>query len=156
MFHPILIARFLAVGAMSLWIGGFTFYGGIVIPILHEFMTTSEAGEVTRRVTDALNLIGLVTVVVWSVLLVVERNQGSGWAKHLRILAFGGAAGLLAGQGILHEIMDARLDAGSIRGFYPFHRVYLGASTLQWGLNLFVLYLSLILWDRRDSRKLNL
>jgi hypothetical protein len=151
MFRPLLLARFLALGALSLWIGGFTFYGGVVIPILHEFLSTSEAGEITRQVTDVLNLIGLATVAFWSVLLVLERKQGPGWARRLRMLALGGVVVLLAGQGILHQVMDARLDAGSLRGFYQFHRVYLGGSTLQWGLNLFVLYLSLILWDRPDS-----
>jgi hypothetical protein len=151
MLRPLLIARFAALGAMTFWVGGFTFYAGIVIPILHEFMAESEAGQITRQVTDALNLVGLVAVVVWSILLIMERKFVPRWASQLRLAAFGGAVLLLVGQGVVHQILDARLDAGSMRGFYPIHRVYVGGSTLQWGLNLALLYLSLVLWNARES-----
>ena len=150
MFRPLTILRFVAIGTLVLWIGGFTFYAGIVIPILHEFMAESEAGEITRRVTDVLNVVGVVSVLVWSGLLVQERNSRPAWIRSLRLFAFAGTVLLLIGQGIVHRILDARLDAGTMRGFYPIHRVYVGGSTLQWGLNLGVLYLSLVLWTTRE------
>jgi hypothetical protein len=155
MFPPLLIARFAALVGMTVWVGGFMFYGGIVIPILHEFMTESEAGEITRRVTDALNLCGLATVVLWCVLLVWERRLGSAGIRRLRIAAFGSSALLLVAQAVVHRILDARLDAGRFHGFYPIHRIYIGGSTLQWGLNLAVLYLSLRLWNSREPEKLS-
>ena len=83
----------------------------------------------------------------------MERRGGSPSTRQLRLLAFVGSALLLVGQVIVHRILDARLDAGSMRGFYPIHRVYVGGSTLQWGLNLAVLYLTLRLWTEREAEK---
>lgn len=151
MFCRRFLARFLALFAMTLWVGGFTFYAGIVIPILHDFMTQSEAGHITQRVTDALNLCGAGAVVVWSVLLVQERAVGAFTVRRLRAVALGGSAALLVGQVVVHRILDSRLDAGIFRGFYAIHRVYVGGSTLQWGLNLVVLYLSVVLWNASEA-----
>jgi hypothetical protein len=48
--------------ALAVWIGGFTFYSGVVIPALHDqFGDAFLVGMVTRRVTDTLNGIGVAT-----------------------------------------------------------------------------------------------
>lgn len=54
-----LVLRVLAAFALDPWIGGFTFYGTVVVPILHEEMDSLQAGGIARRVTGALNLVGL-------------------------------------------------------------------------------------------------
>src|SRR5690349_4032594 len=52
------IVRFAALVAMCAWLGGFMFYGGAVVPILDEALGSFDAGQITRRVTDRLNLVG--------------------------------------------------------------------------------------------------
>ena len=52
---------------------------------------------------------------------------------------------------VLHGIMDERLETGSLRGFYPLHRAYLIASTVQWVANLGLMATSLVLWGHRDQ-----
>ncbi len=42
--------------------------------------------------------------------------------------------------------MDGRLESGSLRGFYPLHRIYLIASTAQWLANLGLLAVVLVPW----------
>ena len=55
--------RWIFLVALSIYIGGFTFYSAVVIPILHERLASSlETGLVTQRVTDALNLLGVATL----------------------------------------------------------------------------------------------
>src|SRR5271170_1726820 len=55
--------RLLFVVVLSIYIGGFTFYSAVVIPVLHDRLESSlETGLVTQRVTDALNLLGVVTL----------------------------------------------------------------------------------------------
>jgi len=138
--------RFLCVSSLAVWMGGFTFYGSVVVPILHDVLTHDVAGSITRRVTDALNLFGVATLAVWWAASWAERSAGS---RGLRAMRFGLLAlisGLLAALFVLHTIMDERLDSGSLRDFYPLHRWYLRLSTAQWVLSLLLLVVALMIW----------
>lgn len=105
-----------------------------------------DTGYVTQRVTDFLNASGGVAVLVWWAALWAERSLGSLRVRRLRLGFLAGATLLLVVLIVLHRVMDARLEAGSLRGFYPLHRAYLVASTAQWFLNLGLLAGSLALW----------
>ena len=144
-----LALRFACVAGMALWVGGFTFYGGVVVPILHEELDRLQAGGITRRVTDALNVVGAVTVATWWLAALVEGPPGPAWARRARLGLLAATTMLLAGQVVLHAEMDFRLDAGAggLRGFYPLHRAYLVISTAQWLVNLAILAASLVLWS---------
>ena len=65
-----IILRWLFLVALSIYIGGFTFYSAVVIPILHDRLESSlETGLITQRVTDMLNLLGIGDAVVGMVRL---------------------------------------------------------------------------------------
>lgn len=72
----------LAIGcmvSMALWLGGFTFYAGIVIPIMHEEFDSITGSAVTRRTTVQLNRIGIGTLVfwwIWTVFGLPEMHKG--------------------------------------------------------------------------------
>ena len=52
--------RFVALWTLAFWMGGFTFYAGAVIPVLHDQLGGAlESGLVTQRVTIDLNLLGV-------------------------------------------------------------------------------------------------
>lgn len=64
-FVSIRFLRLLAVWTLAFWLGGFTFYSAVVIPVLHDQLGSPLAtGLVTRRVTDALNILGVVTIIL--------------------------------------------------------------------------------------------
>ena len=138
--------RFLAVAGMAVWLGGFTFYGAVVVPILHDELDRLQAGGITRRATDALNVIGAATLAAWWWNALAERSLGPARVRRARAALLAVSTALLAGLFALHAVMDRRLDSVGLRGFYPLHRAYLLASTAQWLVNLATLGTSLVLW----------
>ncbi len=142
----ILAVRFLCLAGMAAWAGGFAFYGAAVVPVLHENLERLQAGEITRRVTDTLNIVGAATVAVWWIAAVVESGTGAARARRTRLALLGAISALLLAQVGLHRIMDGRLDEGHLRAFYPLHRADLILSTVQWFLNMGLLAVSALLW----------
>jgi hypothetical protein len=141
--------RGLGILGLIVWVGGFTFYSAGVIPVLHDAMPMRAAGRITQRVTDRLNLAGTVTVLIWWVLIGVERRLGPSRVRIARALLLLATTLLLAALVWLHAMMDDRLAEGRLAGFYPWHRAYLIVSTIQWFVNLGLLGLSLRLWEQK-------
>jgi hypothetical protein len=133
------ILRWLFLVALSIYIGGFTFYSAVVIPILHDRLESSlETGLVTQRVTDVLNLLGLVTLSLgWCVYgLSVVSGVRSGQGSRCKIWPLVISSISLVVLLVLHRVLDRKLETGTFSGFYPWHRAYLWASTVQWIANL--------------------
>lgn len=131
---------------LAVWVGGFTFYSAAVIPVLHERLGGVESGSITGEVTETLNAVGVVTVIWWWGLLWSERGRASRTARTAGAALLAVSTAVLVGLIVLHDIMDARLEAGTLRVFYPLHRVYLIASTVQWVVNLGLFGTALRLW----------
>jgi hypothetical protein len=145
----LLIARFACLLLFSVWLGGFTFYSAAVIPALHDAMPSPEAGRITQRVTDRLNGLGAATLILWWA--AGRWEAGSGPLSSRRRRAKEGLLTattlLLLALFLMHRIMDARLAADHLDGFYPLHRVYLIASTIQWLVNLALMALAIASWS---------
>jgi hypothetical protein len=121
---------------MAVWLGGFTFYAGVVVPILHDEFDSITGSAVTRRATDALNLIGLATLPLWwSWAWFAGRSGPAPWRRGRSVLLAVSSISLLA-LIAMHEHMDRLLDSTGLRNFYPWHRAYLITSTAQWAANL--------------------
>jgi hypothetical protein len=138
-----LAVRSLAVLAYAIWVGGFTFYGAVVLWVVHDAYGSLEAGQITQKVTDTLNLIGVGTLLVWTVMGWLERHARPRWARNALY-------GLLLTSALLqiflfvdHRILDERLATHGLEGFYAYHSVYLNASTVQWVVHLLMVPLSL-------------
>jgi hypothetical protein len=127
------VLRFLCWLTMAVWVGGFTFYGAGVLPVLHDEMDTLQAGAITQRVTDRLNVVGASALAVWWLAALVGRQDGP---RRTRLALLSASTGLLVFLVVWHAVMDRRLEESGLRGFYPLHRVYLLASTAQWVVNL--------------------
>ena len=143
--------RYLALVGMTFWLGGFTFYSAIVIPILHDELGGRESGMITGQVSNDLNVFGVVAVVTWWTLLYVERSHRDRAARWFRVGLLTMTTAVLAGLIYLHPILDAILDTGEMRAFYPLHQVYLIASSIQWGINLALLALTVWIWRPEPS-----
>ena len=128
--------------ALSIWLGGFTLYSAVVIPILHDHLGVPfEVGLITRRVTNVLNAIGVVTLLVgwWLVVDPGARPADRNSTNRLRSAPLAISTLCLAALVVLHVVMDAKLDRGRLAGFYSWHRAYLWISTVQWLANLALL-----------------
>lgn len=142
------LLRFAALLLFTVWVGGFTFYGAVVLPALHDAFGRPVAGGITQRITNPLNALGVATLIVFWVIVWAER--GASTPARLRKLRLGlliADSALLLGLIAGHPVLDRLLAAGSLPAFDPAHRVYLLASTLQWFVNLGLLASTLLLWN---------
>ncbi len=136
------VLRLLALWSMVFWLGGFTFYAAVVIPVLHDQLGSPlETGLVTRRVTDVLNAAGFVTIVLAWTLFRMEPERPSVRSARRRWsgAALAATTVCLLCLVLLHRVLDQMLDGGGLSGFYRLHRVYLWLSTIQWLANLILL-----------------
>jgi hypothetical protein len=147
--------RFLVLAALFFWLGGFTFYAAVVVPIGQEVLTSGTTqGFITRQVSIYLNLAGAVALapLLWDALV---RSSGVGrFRKLLRLGCWAGLAVTLLMLVWMHPRVDAFLDAEAhviedVKGFRPWHRWYLWTSTVQWGFG--VAYLALLVWAWRGE-----
>jgi hypothetical protein len=144
-----LVLRFLCWLTLTVWVGGFTFYSAVVIPILHDSLGSLDTGLITQRVTDAINAAGIAALAVWWPAAWIERSVGSLRVRGARVWLLGMTSALLVVLIALHRVMDRRLADGSFEHFYPLHRAYLIASTAQWLANLGIVAVTLVLWRDR-------
>ncbi len=138
----IFVVRRLYWVALSIWLGGFTLYSAVVIPILHDHLGVPlEVGLITRRVTNVINAIGGATLLMGWLLAVDSRGRPKDRipANRLRHGALVLSTLCLAGLVVLHVVLDAKLDTDRLTGFYSWHRAYLWVSTVQWLANLALL-----------------
>jgi hypothetical protein len=154
-----LLRRFLVVALFAFWMGGFTFYTGVAIPVASDVLGSHRAaGFITREVTQWLNLAGVVT------LLVLAWNVIADWRaappRDRKIL--GGTLGFMLAAEIallvLHPLLDARLDLPARRlkaegNFELLHHAYLWISTAQWIAGLPYLWATLAVWRRVDAAR---
>jgi hypothetical protein len=149
------VRRFLVATTTGLWLGGFTFYSGIVIHVGAEVLGDHRpVGFITQEVSRWLNLAGAVALaaLLW--------NMVATWGTQPRLrkacLAATWAAMTagLAALVVLHLFLDRHLDRASqeiveYNQFLWLHRAYLAISTAQWGAGL--CHVWLLMLPRSDS-----
>lgn len=152
-------SRFVVIALLCFWLGGFTFYSGVAIPMAVEVLGSHrEVGFITQRVTGWLNLAGAGT------LLALLWNVKNCWTTARRYERWGlsGTLGLMIDAAIaliiLHQVLDARLDPDlqlikKGQNFSAWHRAYLMVSTAQWAAGLVHLWFVLSTWQRCDRNK---
>ena len=104
------VRRWLLLWALMFWQGGFTFYGGVVVPVGSAVLGSErEQGFITRRVTNYLNLAGAVALAVWGWDLSAGRGMSPG-GRRLRWATWTGLVLSLALLVWLHPRLDELLD----------------------------------------------
>ena len=69
--YLIALRRFLVIAAIAFWLGGFTFYSGVAIPMGVEVLGGHRTvGFITERVTNWLNVSGAIAlaILLWDML----------------------------------------------------------------------------------------
>ncbi|MBI2804567.1 MAG: hypothetical protein HYX68_06235 [Planctomycetes bacterium] len=139
---------------LMFWQGGFLFYGGVVVTIGSDELGSDFAqGLITRRVTDWLNLAGLIVLLAWTWDLLAERDFRLllRWGTWLFLL------GSLAWLACLHLRMETLIDTHQRQllddgAFRHLHRWYLRVSAAQGaGAVAFVVW-TLQNWRAADRR----
>jgi hypothetical protein len=149
-----LVRRFVLLCLLMFWIGGFTFYAAVVVPIGTEVLGSPlDQGWITRRVTFWLNVAGVFALAAWAWDLAAEAAPtrllgATRWLLWLFIAA------MLVALFILHPQMDTLLNVERERVldralFRTLHRVYLWVSTVQWGAALVLILATVHTWNRR-------
>jgi hypothetical protein len=147
------LRRFLVIVALMGWQGGFMFYGAVVVPVLRSTLPHSESGNVTRQVTQWMNLIGSAAVLVMFVDVLASRG-----AKRWRWVAWLGMALPLVALAWLHgemsnQMMDPGFSHADPHAFLSWHRAYLLTNTFQWVAGMAFVVLSLRAWRAEDAAR---
>lgn len=125
------ISKFFLAAILGLWLGGLSFYAGIVVPIGTEIVGGMEQGFITQRVSNWLNVMGVLAILALGASML--RRERS-WATSV---TWSLTASLQIVLLILHPVLDAQLDFASRvvqdgDAFYEWHRIYLIVTTVLW------------------------
>ena len=130
------LRRFLLILTFAVWQGGFVFYAGVVVPTGTELHGHFGQGRVTQRVTNALNLLGLLAhaAYLWELLAAPGR-------KRLNWVLWGISLMMLGGLAAVHPVMDSLIGPTGVEGDFPnWHKLYLWLSTAQWAVAVVLLW----------------
>ncbi len=152
------LRRFLVVQSLMLWQGGFLFYAAFVVPVGTEILGSSAAqGTITARVTDSLNLCGLVGLVLmtWDLAVTCDPTARRTAARWWCWAVVGGCQFLLF---IVHGLLDSLMDPSRTYvliqpPFRPLHRAYLWTSTVQWVAGLALAWWTLRAWAAESTHR---
>lgn len=129
------------------WQGGFTFYAAVVVPIGQQMLGPGGQALITREVTFYLNLSGAIALALLALDIVCETEPSRlrRWGRWLSWLGMVLILGVLVW---LHGHLIGLLNEGQPdRSMFRFgHRCYLWLSTVQWGLGLLYVWLTLSAW----------
>jgi hypothetical protein len=150
------VRRWLLLWALMFWQGGFTFYGGVVVPVGSDVLGSErEQGFITRKVTNYLNLAGAVALAIWGWDLSVGRST-SPIGRQLRWAIWAGLVLSLLLLVWLHPRLDELLDPEDVmvrdrHRFRSLHERYLIVSTVQWAGCLLLTALTIRAWRHQDA-----
>lgn len=148
------LARLATILTMALWWGGLTFYALFVVPTGVDVLGgETEQGFITQRVSNIVNLCGIVA------LAVLLANAATSWrsigrfarsALAITWLAMAAAQSVLL---LVHPRLDALLDVATHSivepsGFHRLHEFYLSVTTIQWSAGLLHLIAMLAIWPQ--------
>ena len=150
-----IIRRFFLMAAIGFWIGGFTFYASVAVPVGMEVLGSHlRQGFITQQVSRWLNISAIFALAIfaWNAMAVWGRI-----GKRAKFILAGSLTIMIAIQVelfILHPYLDRLLDVsahkiiGDSDQFDMLHNVYLTSTTVQWAFSLLhVLCIAAILKD---------
>lgn len=148
------LGRFIVIAAIAFWVGGFTFYSGVAIPMGVEVLGTHKAvGFITQRVTNWLNVSGVVAL---SILLgnavIIWKSRGK-LLRYTLLITWIAMAAIEVELIALHPVMDRLLSTEPVREilnqdrFDLLHHVYLISTSVQWVLGVVHVWCVAVAWQ---------
>jgi len=148
------VRRFIVIAAIAWWLGGFTFYSGVAIPMGVEVLGTHRAvGFITQRVTNWLNVGGVValSILLWN--LALSWNSRGKLVRYTMLATWMLMAAIEIELIGLHPVMDRLLTTHPVREildedrFDLLHHVYLISTTVQWCLGVIHVWCVCVVWQ---------
>jgi hypothetical protein len=129
----------------ALWWGGFTFYSSIVVHLGMEILGNHiKMGMITKSVTNYINAIGSIVLIISLVFLIADKNPGK---NYLRVIGWEWFALVLLQLALfyVHHVLASMInitpsEISLQEGFYNIHRIYLLTSTAMWLLTPLLYY----------------
>lgn len=123
---------------IALWLGSFTFYAAVVVPIGSEVLGKMNQGLVTQRVAVWINVFSLIL----SIVLLADLERRSGLVRIMGAWSFAVATVSLMA---LHRVLSASLGDQDLTlatpmEFYRWHQAYLIVSAGQWVIALVMVW----------------
>lgn len=149
--------RMLVLTALMFWLGGFMFYGAVVVPIVRVRLEgTPERSIITQRVTGWINLAGTLAVLVMFVdayASSVKRN----WSRWIAWLGMALPLPLLVWlhSEMSRQMADPTFYTREMSGFFTWHRAYLLLNTLQWLAGMTFTLFTLKSWRLEDQAQVS-
>src|SRR5262249_22686964 len=106
----VVLRRFLVLAALMFWLGGFTLYGGVVVPVARRVLDPpTQQAAITRQVTNYLNVAGAVALLplAWDLAACRDRSAGRRRARWGTWLGLAVTLALLAW---VHVRLDAFME----------------------------------------------
>lgn len=152
------VRRFLVISAIAFWLGGFTFYSGVVIPTGVKVLGTHKAvGFITQEVTRWLNVAGVVAMSILLVNMLLGWRQSGRRLTRLLMITWVVMAAIEIELFILHPVLDRMLVTQPVREildtdrFDNWHRVYLLSTTAQWFFGVAHVWGISLLWGKEKA-----
>ncbi|HXE56233.1 MAG TPA: hypothetical protein VN541_24615, partial [Tepidisphaeraceae bacterium] len=147
------LRRFLVIAAIAWWLGGFTFYSGVAIPMGVQVLGTHRAvGFITERVTNWLNFGGVIALtILLGNLLLSLRSRGK-LVRYTMLITWLLMAGIEIELISLHPVMDRLLTTHPVRmildedRFTLLHHLYLISTSVQWLLGVIHVWCICLVW----------
>ena len=146
------LRRFLVFQSLLAWQGGFFFYATFVVPIGNDVLESAALqGAVTQRVSNWLNVLGVIALVLLAVdQIAVRPLRKPRWGVWLVTLL------CHLYQLALHPWLDSQFDPATLTitdrpRFYFWHETYLTVAGVQWFACLIAIWLLLVAWHRESK-----
>ena len=153
------LRRLIVIAAIAWWLGGFTFYSGVAIPMGVQVLGTHRAvGFITEHVTNWLNVGGVIAlgILLWNLLL--------GWHDRGKALRYTLLITWIAMAAIeielisVHPAMDRLITTHPVRmildedRFDLLHHVYLISTSVQWAIGVIHVWCICAAWTQSQPR----
>lgn len=152
------LRRLVVIAAIAWWLGGFTFYAGVAIPMGVEVLGSHKAvGFITQRVTNWLNFGGVIALAILLWNLALSRRSGGWWTRRTLLITWIIMAVIEVELILLHPVMDRQITAYPHRmildddRFDLLHHVYLISTTVQWALGALYVWCTCLCWTAADT-----
>lgn len=151
------LRRLLVIAAVAWWLGGFTFYAGVAIPMGVEVLGSHKAvGFITQRVTNWLNFGGVIALAILLANLLLSRDVGGKWIRRTLLITWILMACIEIELIYLHPVMDRLITTHPHRmildddRFELLHHFYLISTTVQWALGVVHVWCIVLCWTFAD------
>ena len=151
--------RFLVIAAIAFWLGGFTFYSGVAIPMGVEVLGTHRAvGFITERVTNWLNVAGVCALAIFAWNMVLGWRASGKALRYTLLITWLVMVAIEIELVSLHPVMDRLLTTQPVREildedkFDLLHHVYLISTSVQWFFGMIHVWCVCVMWKQPASR----